>query len=824
MTTTGVPRGSSQSFWQRASADWRNLLAPGDITSLIIITALLLVPFFALQAADWPLVTGIIVPLTILSTVFGLIMARSQFGEFLALMMSGIYGASFLVLLTAISLEGGLGNGVYAVFLRAITWLMDALTGGINQDDLVFNLLVGALFWFLGYNAAWHTFRIDRMWRVIIPPGMILFSNTVFYSGDASLDLYLLAFVFLCLLMFVRSTLDAREWEWYTSGIRIPRRLRAQFLRMGVMLAFPALLLGWSVPSGELQERLDRFQQFLQSDPITQMSEFWNRMFSPVDAQGPATADYFGGDTLELGGAIRLGDQTVLVIDAPPDRRYYWRSRVFDTYEAGRWTPAADIRLSTPSPPLNVSGSQDMARETVEQRVTIALNATRLVYTAPQPLQVDVSTRTDLFYTAPEDDPNRYMNISVIRPMQVIRRGQSYNATSLMSVASAGQLRAAGTAYPDWVRNLYLYVSPSVTGRTAQLAVDIVNEAQATTVYDQAKAIESWLRANILYNETIPRPPNGQDPVDWVLFDHREGYCNYYASAMIVMLRTLGIPARLAAGFAQGDWDPAQGGFVVTERDAHTWVEAYFPGYGWIEFEPTAAQAPLEREGEQDFSEQVIPEMAPSATPTETPTPLPTATPAPTDTPEPDEPQDDDAAGLDFPTPTPTITPTYTPSPTPTPVILPTQPAPLPPDAQNPLEMLLPALGVLLMLVLLAVIVIALGVLFYWWWEWRGMHGLSPITRAYARLERYLGLVGIRLATQDTPEERRQHIVTQLPQAERPVTAITRLYTVERYGAAQRRLPTEDHRSYEVADQAWLDARGSIIKRWLRRFTPWRRD
>lgn len=810
-------------MWQRASDQWRSLFAPGDITSLIIITALLLIPFFALLASDWPLETGILVPITILSTLFGLLLARSQFGEFLALMMSGMYGGSFVILLAAISVEGGIGSGVFAVFVRTVTWIMDALTGGINQDDLVFNLLVASLFWFLGYNAAWHTFRIDRMWRVIIPPGMILFSNTVFYSGDNRMDGYLLAFVFLCLLMFVRSTLDAREWEWYTSGIRIPRRLRAQFMRMGVVLAFPALLLGWSVPSGDLQERLDRFQQFLQSDPILQMSEFWNRMFSPVDAQGPATADYFGGDTLELGGAIRLGDQTVLVVNAPPDRRYYWRSRVFDTYEAGRWTPAADTRLSTPTPPLNVSGAQDAARRPVEQRFTIALNATRLIYTAPQPLQVDVATRTDLFYTAPESDPNRMMNISVIRPMQVIRRGESYTATSMMSTASPAQLRAAGTGYPDWVRNLYLYVSPSVTPRTAQLAVDIVNEAAATTPYDQAKAIESWLRANILYNETIPRPPSNQDPVDWVLFDHREGYCNYYASAMIVMLRTLGVPARLAAGFAQGNWDPAQGGFVVTERDAHTWVEAYFPGYGWIEFEPTAAQAPLEREGEQDFTEQAVPDAPPTPTPTDTPTPAPTDTPAPTETPEQDEPQDD-MAGLDFPTPTPTITPTVTPSPTPTPVILPTQPPPATPDAQNPLEMLLPALGVLLLLILMVIVVLALGTLVYWWWEWRGMHGLSPVTRAYARLERYLGLIGVRLAAQETPEERRRHIVAQVPQVERPVSAITQLYTVERYSAAHRRLPSDAHHSSEVADQAWLDARGGIMKRWLRRFIPWRRD
>ena len=83
--------------------------------------------------------------------------------------------------------------------------------------------------------------------------------------------------------------------------------------------------------------------------------------------------------------------------------------------------------------------------------------------------------------------------------------------------------------------------------------------------------------------------------MDWVLFDLKQGYCNYYASAMVVMLRTMGIPARMAAGFAQGTWNSDEQAFVVEERDAHTWVEVYFPGYGWVEFEPTAAQAPLNR-------------------------------------------------------------------------------------------------------------------------------------------------------------------------------------------------------------------------------------
>ena len=94
----------------------------------------------------------------------------------------------------------------------------------------------------------------------------------------------------------------------------------------------------------------------------------------------------------------------------------------------------------------------------------------------------------------------------------------------------------------------------------------------------------------------------------------------------------------------------------------------------------------------------------------------------------------------------------------------------------------LPAVGIALIVLFLIVLILGLLVLTYWWWEWRGMKGLSPIARAYARLERYLGLIGIHLRPEQTPDERRRTIIQGLPSAEPSVTAITRMYINERYG------------------------------------------
>ena len=400
--------------------------------------------------------------------------------------------------------------------------------------------------------------------RAIMPPALILVTNSIYYSGNRNLDIYLIIFIFAALLLVVRSNLDAREWDWYVNGVRVPQPMRQQFYRIGALFALATLLIAWAIPASDLQERLDQFQQFLAQDPINELGEFWNRLFAAGDIQGPATTDYYGSDTLDLGGAIQLGDQTVMLVTAPPGRRYYWRSRVFDTYEGGRWLPGADTRLSDPQAPLEVLHEDYVpgARVEVQQNFTMKLRASRLVYTAPQALSVDLPTKSDLRYISADgqfitpgtgsDQNVKAMNISVIRPSQVLVDGDSYSATSLMSNATAGQLRSAGTDYPAWVNSLYLYVSSSISQRTKDLARQIVVEAGAQTPYDQAKAVEGWLRQNIIYNEIIPQPPEGQDPVDWVLFDLKQGYCNYYASAMIMMLRSLGIPSRMAAGFRAG--------------------------------------------------------------------------------------------------------------------------------------------------------------------------------------------------------------------------------------------------------------------------------
>lgn len=136
------------------------------------------------------------------------------------------------------------------------------------------------------------------------------------------------------------------------------------------------------------------------------------------------------------------------------------------------------------------------------------------------------------------------------------------------------------------LRDQYTLLSDGITDRVRALAYDITKDS--TNDYEKALAIEKYLRENSVYTLTPGRMREGYDFVDWFLFENNKGYCTYTATAMTVLLRCNGIPARYVEGYVLPEKPSKDNIYVVTNRYAHAWVEAYFEGFGWIPFEPTA--------------------------------------------------------------------------------------------------------------------------------------------------------------------------------------------------------------------------------------------
>ena len=165
-------------------------------------------------------------------------------------------------------------------------------------------------------------------------------------------------------------------------------------------------------------------------------------------------------------------------------------------------------------------------------------------------------------------------------------RNNPYTMVSYVSTATDDDLRQAGTDYHGFIRDHYLALPPDLPDRVIELAERITVTSE--TPLDKAVTVQEFLRSDrFTYSQDIEAPPPGADGVDHFLFETQTGYSDYYASAMAVMLRAVGVPARLAAGYAPGLYYAETGMHVVRDLDSHGWVQVYFPDYGWIDFEPT---------------------------------------------------------------------------------------------------------------------------------------------------------------------------------------------------------------------------------------------
>ncbi len=172
-----------------------------------------------------------------------------------------------------------------------------------------------------------------------------------------------------------------------------------------------------------------------------------------------------------------------------------------------------------------------------------------------------------------------------IRPKNWMRSGEFYSFEADLVAPSEAILRLEGPSYPAWVRDHYLDLPPDLPQRVRDLALEITRDAPTT--YDKAVAIENYLRENYQYDLYPPPLEFGEDGVDKFLFESKRGYSDYFASAMAVMLRTLGIPSRVAVGYTSGQLDEETNAYVIRDKDSHTWPEVFFTNVGWVEFEPS---------------------------------------------------------------------------------------------------------------------------------------------------------------------------------------------------------------------------------------------
>lgn len=300
-----------------------------------------------------------------------------------------------------------------------------------------------------------------------------------------------------------------------------------------------------------------------------------------------ALAPYLGfQQTLDAGARGDLGDDVVLRVEA--DAPDFWRGQSFDRWDGRTWSrsdsaPTVTVR-ATLGRPDGIAPDGDVPLEPFEQRFRVEAPAIGELFAAYRPLVIGLPPRT---YTFGADG-----SVELLRPLG---RGSEYTVTSLRAQVTPEILRAHDPL--DGGPEPRVQMVGPVSDRVARLARRVT--ADAPTTYDAVRAIEHWMAAHTTYTTDIPPLPAGADAVDQHLFVDRKGFCVQIATSTAAMLHAVGVPVRLGVGFVPGEASLLGRSYTVRQKDAHAWVEVWFPGVGWQAFDPTA-RVPLA--GEYDTS------------------------------------------------------------------------------------------------------------------------------------------------------------------------------------------------------------------------------
>lgn len=748
-----------------AALSWEELLTFG-----LMLTVLLAV-VISVERADWVAEMPRLTVAALVGLVSGWVLARTRAPAYLLHLVGVGIGAAGVVGMVMHTLrlanplaESGVGARWSELWERVGIWFEQLWSGDVSTDPLPFVLLVVFAAWALAYIAAWSVVRWKNPWLALMPGGVALLTNISYLPGQPSLEF--IVFLFAAILLFARLHLLRTVERWEGERAEAPPWLSLEVLNLATWVGVLLIVVSWVIPTannwGPVAGVWDRMV-----GPIEGPVNRTGRLFVGVNSKQPIEAHTFGS-VLPLKGSIRLDADPLFEVQT--DRSIYLRGAAYDQYGTSGWRQT-DVQqrrapqLTVDAAALGTQQTRTQFREPVQVQVQVADPVAReRLFVAGEPMAADRGV--DLLTGPQAEDSIGF------KPTDRIEGGDTYVTVGSHSAATVDRLVTASPDYPAWVRDRYLQLPDDLPQEVRELAREIAGNDRVPFVI--ASKVERYLRETYPYSQNVGKRPPLRDAVTYFLFDAQKGYFDYHASAMAVMLRSLGIPTRLAIGFAIDEQarDPQTGLITVSERNSWAWTEVYFPGYGWVEFNPTPGLGAVVRAADDS---QFL----------------------------------DPTTGLPFEDPTLTI-----------------DPALLPPDQQpgtdsSPLADTTDAgstsraaalAGWLLVAAVLIVASAGAG-RFAWVSAFRG---LTPASKRWAKLQLLSGWAGLPDSEQQTPNE----AAAALSSAMRPpvdVRPLARSYVAERYGRPQ---PTRAADEAEALDSLYVTARKRLVSRIVRRFLP----
>ncbi|HEY70091.1 MAG TPA: DUF58 domain-containing protein [Anaerolineae bacterium] len=491
-----------------------------------------------------------------------------------------------------------LGEKMGLLGARLWEWLAGVVQGEAYFDPVVVVILWGITAWFA---TGWALYGVVKQRNPVLA-GAPAFLLVAISSGITDQPGFILAFMLGAMILqrvFVRY--EEHEHEWEQGLLLFEDSISPRVAIAGCALAAGLMVVSIVSPSISLSSIREAIQNALNieqdSTEISDSLGFGSRM------EHRSSLDALNTETLPnkhlLGSGPELSEQLVMTIKlgvwpgldltvegAIPPERIYIRSLSYDRYTGQGWASEyAGFSEYRAGQMLLLTWPENY--HVVRQSLDIVEGYEGLLHAVGVPIRTDQVT-TAAWRTVDE-------GMDAFDLFGAMISATAYRVDSIMPLYSETELRSARRSYPDWIIDRYLALPPTVPDDVLALARDLT--AIEATPYDRAIALESYLR-ELDYSLDVSLAPAGRDVTQYFLFTLEEGYCDYFATAMVVLSRAAGIPARLITGHVAEQYDESLGAYLVTEDQAHAWAEIYFPGYGWIPFEPTPGRAELERPAE----------------------------------------------------------------------------------------------------------------------------------------------------------------------------------------------------------------------------------
>jgi transglutaminase-like putative cysteine protease len=495
-----------------------------------------------------------------------------------------------------------LGN-LRSYWMETFQWLRNIvfLQGGFNRNAI--QLVWGSLVWIVLFMLGWFL-RRKKHALIASMPTLILLSIVTGVSQRNTTGLIITLSALLASMVLIEQL--KRENHWETHSIDFSEELRFDILTLTVPTVALIMIIASLIPRisfDNIRSVFDRDDR-AEADRQVNFSESLGLERAPDDDLTRPSRPGMPRSHL-IGSGPELSELLVMEIDTgdtyvPPQAdpltqlpTYYWIGRAYDIYTGSGWTTDEIIQESIPANQVvNSEANPDYYRailHTIRKSTTgrPSLYFTGILNAVDQNITVGWHAVSGEFFAA-------QLNAS------------EYQVRSFVYEFSEDLFQISTNDLPEIIAETYLQLPPEVPERVHELALNLTG--QRSTPYEKTKAIEAYLR-QFEYTLDLPAPPEDRDLVDYFLFDLQKGYCDYYASAMVVLARASGLPARLAVGYTTGSYDYTRQVFVVSEANAHAWPEIYLEPIGWVPFEPTASLSTFNWLGNEDLRPPDVPTL-----------------------------------------------------------------------------------------------------------------------------------------------------------------------------------------------------------------------